>query len=60
MYNHDIENWWRHLGCYDRQQASGIAYLGDTSTFLFETDNWWDGLDGQTRQQVYDNFFDES
>lgn len=28
-YMFQIEDWWRHNGCWDREQASGIPYDGD-------------------------------
>lgn len=61
-YNPVIEDWWRHNGCYDREQASGIQYcegVTDVADYLEETDDWWDNLTDDEKQNVYDNFFGE-
>ena len=56
----DIENWWRHNGCYDREQASGIPYVPENaSNYLTITDEWWASLSIKERKQVYYEFFEE-
>jgi hypothetical protein len=55
----DIDNWWRHNGCYDREQASGIPYDGNASDFLAKTDEWWYSLSLAERKWVYCEFFNE-
>lgn len=63
-YNYIIEDWWRHLGCYDREEVSGIVYDNSDSTkvgdFLTATDDWWDNLSYSQREEVYNDFFDDS
>lgn len=57
----EIENWWKHNGCYDREQASGIPYDGkDASDYLEKTDGWWDSLSPEERRNVYREFFEET
>ena len=58
-YNHLIEDWWRHQGCYDREQASGIPYKVEQSYYLEVTDAWWDFLTDEEKAAVYENFFNE-
>lgn len=53
-----IENWWRHNGCYDREQASGIPYNKEDN-YLQITDDWWDGLTDEEKKDVYEDFFSE-
>lgn len=63
MYNHIIEDWWRHNGIWDREQASGILvenYDGETEFYLESTDDWWDGLTDEEKLEVYNEFFDEA
>lgn len=55
----EIEEWWRHNGCYDREQASGIDYDGNAMSYLQKTDDWWDGLTDEEKREVYDEFFSE-
>lgn len=56
-----IENWWKHLGCYDREQASNIEYDNvDCGKFLTETDDWWDSLTDKEKENVYEEFFSEN
>lgn len=60
----DIENWWKHNGCYDRQQASGIPYVRNgrkepIGEYLAKTDEWWASLSIKERKQVYYEFFNE-
>ena len=57
--NYVIENWWKHNGCYDREQASGIPYEGNVSFYLHATDVWWEGLSDEEKQNVYNEFFSE-
>ena len=62
VYLSDIESWWRHLGCWDREQASGILvedFDGETELYLDATDRWWDNLDTVDKFEVYESFFDE-
>lgn len=62
-YNHIIEDWWRHQGIWDREQASGILvenFDGETEIYLDATDRWWDGLTAEQKQEVYDEFFNEN
>lgn len=60
----DIENWWKHNGCYDREQASGIPYIRNgkkepTGDYLAKTDEWWSSLSIKERKQAYYEFFSE-
>lgn len=55
---HNIENWWRHNGSYDREQASGIPYNGGDD-YLSTTDNWWESLTDEEKEQVFNDFFEE-
>ena len=58
-----IESWWRHNGIWDREQASGILvenYDGETALYLESTDDWWDSLTDDEKQQVYEEFFEEA
>lgn len=62
-YNHIIEDWWRHLGTWDRQQASGILvenFDGETDLYLDATDRWWDSLTFEEKEQTYVEFFVEN
>lgn len=57
-----IEDWWRHNGIWDREQASGILvenYDGETDLYLEATDEWWDGLTPDQKKEVYEDFFNE-
>lgn len=56
--NYQIEDWWRHNGCWDREQASGIAY-NEEDDYLSITDNWWDSLTMQEKEQVFNDFFED-
>lgn len=61
MYNHNIETWWKHLGCYDREQVSGIPYgIYTLGEFLTTTDDWWENLSYEQREDAYDEFFSEN
>lgn len=58
-----IESWWRHNGIWDREQASGILvenYDGETEIYLASTDDWWDNLSDKQKQDVYEDFFNET
>lgn len=59
-----IEDWWKHNGTFDREQASGIDYCWDDSNdlgeYLCKTDAWWDSLTDIEKERVYEDFFDES
>lgn len=56
-----VEDWWRHNGCWDREQASGIPYNPEESqsAYLEETDEWWHNLTMEERKQAYYEFFEE-
>ena len=54
-----IEDWWRHNGCYDREQASGIPYEENEDNYLEITDEWWNSLTDGEKERVYDDFFEE-
>lgn len=62
-YNYTlIEGWWRHLGIWDREQASGILYEdydGEQGLYLESTDDWWYGLTPKKKLEVYNEFFAE-
>ncbi len=62
-YNYTIiEDWWRHLGTYDRQQASGYLlenYDGETAIYLEATDEWWESLSEEQKLEVYNEYFEE-
>lgn len=51
-----IENWWKHNGCYDREQASRIPYNKEDN-YLQITDDWWDSLTDEEKKEVYEDFF---
>ena len=53
-----IESWWRHLGCYDREQASGLPYEPENaSTYLDYTDNWWKRQSDEQKKEIFTTFF---
>lgn len=57
-----IEDWWRHNGIWDRQQASGYLvenYDGETQIYMESTDEWWESLSDEQKQAVYEEFFEE-
>jgi len=59
-----IEDWWRHNGCYDREQASSIPYdvdctILEVADYYNETDNWWERLTDSEKQEIYNQFFSE-
>ena len=53
-----IESWWRHNGCWDREQASGIPYNREDD-YLSITDNWWNSLTDGEKLQVFIDFFED-
>lgn len=53
-----IENWWRHNGIFDREQASRIPYNKEDN-YLQITDDWWDSLTDEEKKDVYEDFFSE-
>lgn len=53
-----IESWWRHNGCWDREQASGIPYKREDD-YLSITDNWWNSLTDGEKLQVFIDFFED-
>ena len=57
-FNNQIEDWWRHNGCWDREQASGIPYDGDDE-YLALTDEWWGTLTDEEKEQVFIDFFED-
>lgn len=62
-YNHIIEDWWRHNGIWDREQASGYLvenYDGETELYLEATDEWWESLSDEQKLEVYNEFFNEN
>lgn len=62
MYITNINEWWRHNGVWDRQQASGILlenFDGETVIYLQVTDDWWDDLSVEEKFNVYREFFEE-
>ena len=58
-YDHNVENWWKHNGSFDREQASGIPYNGDTANHLQQTDEWWESLSDEDKMRIYDDYFAE-
>ena len=60
-YNYTIiEEWWRHLGLWDRQEVSGYKIDNHTTEVYLEvTDEWWDSLTDDEKKQVYEDFFAE-
>lgn len=61
-YNYTIiEDWWRHLGCYDREQVSGEPYVkGHIQIYLELTDYWWGSLTNEKKKEIYEEFFNEN
>lgn len=57
-YNQNVEDWWRHNGSFDREQASGIPHEGDDN-YLQKTDEWWESLSDEAKMQIYNDFFEE-
>ena len=62
-YNYTIiEDWWRHLGCFDREQVTDIPYYGQDqiNDYLYATDDWWDSLTDDEKLEKYNEFFSEN
>lgn len=57
-YNQNVEDWWRHNGSYDREQASRIPY-GNDEDYLQRTDDWWESLSDEEKMKIYNNYFEE-
>lgn len=57
-YNHNVEDWWRHNGSFDREQASGIPYKRDDN-YLQKTDEWWESLSDEAKMEIYNEYFSE-
>lgn len=55
---YQIEDWWRHNGSRDREQASGIPY-NEEEDYLSKTDDWWDSLTDEEKKQVFEDFFED-
>ena len=55
-----VESWWKHNGCYDREQASGYPYDGKAEDYLMKTDVWWETLTDDEKIEVYEEFFSEN
>ena len=55
-----VESWWKHNGCYDREQASGYPYDGKAEDYLAKTDVWWETLTDDEKINVYEEFFSEN
>lgn len=54
---HILEDWWRHNGLYDREQASGLPRDDD---YLNTTDEWWSQLSHEEKDAVYTEYFSET
>lgn len=63
-YNYTIiEDWWRHLGTFGREQVTPFPFMStheDACDFLEKSDNWWDSLTEEQKLEAYNEFFDES
>ncbi len=57
-YNYNVEEWWRHNGIFDREQASGIPYMAGDN-YLQKTDEWWESLSNEAKLEIYNEFFNE-
>ena len=58
-YNHIIEDWWRHLGSYDRQVALEKYDVMDVQEVLKVTDEIWSGLSFKVKREIYENSLSE-
>lgn len=58
--NNTLQQWWKHLGCYDRQQVSNIPYDGNAQDYLQKTDCWWNEQQSEAQQQAFEEFFSEN
>ena len=56
--NSQVEDWWRHNGCWEREQASGIPY-NEEDEYLSITDRWWASLTDKEKEQVFIDFFED-
>ena len=54
---HILEDWWRHNGLCDREQASGLPRDDD---YLNTTDEWWCQLSHEEKDAVYTEYFLET
>ena len=57
-----IEDWWKHNGAYDREQASPYCWVKgkeDVADFFDKTDKWWNSLSNGDKMEVYEDFFCE-
>lgn len=58
-YNHIIEDWWKHLGSYDRQVALQMHDVMDVQEVFKVTDDIWDGLSFKVKREIYENSLSE-
>lgn len=58
-YDQGVDDWWRHNGTADRQQASGLPFDGNVNRYLQETDSWWESLSKEEKKNIRDEFFAE-
>lgn len=56
-YKHIIEDWWKHLGSYDRQVA--LQMQMDVQEVLKVTDEIWSGLSFKVKRDIYENSLSE-
>lgn len=57
-----IEDWWKHNGAYDREQASPHYWdkgREDVGDYFAKTDKWWESLSNGDKMEVYEDFFTE-
>lgn len=57
-YDQNVEDWWRHNGNFDREQASGMPHNNDDN-YLQKTDDWWESLSDEEKMRIYNEFFEE-
>lgn len=58
-----IETWWRHLGTFGRQNATPLVFVSThegATDYLRRTDDWWFDLTDEEKQEVYNDFFNET
>lgn len=58
-YNHIIEDWWRHLGSYNRQIALQMHDVMDVQEVLKVTDEIWSELSFKVKREIYENSLSE-
>ena len=61
-YNHNIEDWRRQNGAYDREQASPFYWdkgREDVADYFKKTDEWWNSLTNEEKAEIYEEFFSE-